>query len=106
MQVERAEDRPFASLMAGLPMPGDHSAHSNPSDTSREGGGEGAQRSGSEASGGEEEEGGEGQEEEEGASSSSPATSDFDMLPPLVSRLCCLPLVSRLCCVLLGELWC
>ena len=82
MPVERPEDRPFASLMAGLPMPGaaDSSADGSVSDASvHEEAEEEEAKEESEHSGDEQE------AEEEGGRSQSPISSDFVMLPPLVS---------------------
>ena len=94
VQMERPEDRPFANLMAGLPMPGADASNSSPSDNSDAG--QEAKEEGDEGQKEEEEDGEEEEEEEEsssdasdrteeGARSQSPTTSDFVMLPPLVS---------------------
>lgn len=94
VQMERPEDRPFATLMAGLPMPGADASDSSPSDHSDTG--QEAKEDGEEGQKEEEEEE-EGSSSdasdrtEEGARSQSPTTSDFVMLPPLVSRFCDLP---------------
>lgn len=90
--MERPEDRPFATLMAGLPLPGANASDSSPSDHSDTG--QEAKEDGEEGQKEEEEDGSSSDASdrtEEGARSQSPTTSDFVMLPPLVSRLCYLP---------------
>ncbi|KAK7097378.1 hypothetical protein V1264_004366 [Littorina saxatilis] len=86
VQVERPEDRPFASLMDGLPMPGAESSDGSPSDyleqgaQSKEKGEEGVEKTKEE---GEKGEASGSDSEGEEPDSHSPSSSDFVMLPPL-----------------------